>query len=132
MPPLWKPALPALLSSYNSSPSRNLGRTSGPNLPRGLTTCLAKGHLQPSSLPAVNCYEVTAQLGLAAPAECPATSLRLGMRRVQDPAETSISDQENTRLRSSWELQFWTQELMGVVVHKPVFPTSFPQDSWEL
>lgn len=50
MLPLGKPALPALLSSYNSSPSRNLGLTSGPNLPRGPTTCLAKGHLQPSSL----------------------------------------------------------------------------------
>ena len=44
------------------------------------------------------------------PQDCLATSLRLGVRRVQEPAETSPSgDQENTR----------PQGLMGIAVPNP-------------
>lgn len=61
--------------------------------------------------------------GLAALAECPAISLRLGMRRVGDPAETSSTSDQEMGLMG---LQFWTQELMGVVVPKPAFPLPPP------
>lgn len=64
-------------------------------------------------------------------AGCLATSPRLGTRRVQEAAETSPTDPEDC-LRDSWQLQFWTQEPMGIVISRPAFPTPPQKDSWEL
>lgn len=99
-----KPSLPALLSSYSSSPTRNVDQTPGPISPGDIMS--GRGISYPARCPTLysNCPSLAWQ-----PWQCLATSLTLGMRRVQEPAETSSSDQKNTRPRG----------LMGVVVLDP-------------